>query len=109
MVPTVQPEDFSQACAFHKVLDDVQLITYMEFQKNCNDRMQRYKQKILKMPPTWVLSPICDPKRFFFKNRALSLLYPYGAPHLHAKELEKTNERSLRYLKMDQGPTNGQG
>ena len=50
------------------------------------------------MPPKWVFSPICDPLRFFFKNRALSLLYPYGAL-TSCKKFEKTNERSPRYLK----------
>ena len=57
------------------------------------------------MPQKWGFSPICDPPRFFFKNRALSLLYPYGAL-TSCKKLEKTNERSLRYLKTD-GRTNG--
>ena len=40
------------------------------------------------------------PPMIFFKNRALSLLYPYGAL-TSCKKLEKTNERSLRYLKTD--------
>ena len=51
--------------------------------------MQRYGQKTSKIPP-----------RFFFKNRALSLLYPYGTTS--CKKLEKNNERSQRYLKTDQ-------
>ena len=41
--------------------------------------MQGYGQKTSKIPQKWGLSPICEPQRFFFKNRALSLLYPYGA------------------------------
>ena len=45
-------------------------------------------------------SPICDPPRFFFKNRAQSLLYPYGAL-TSCKVSEKTNERFLRYLKTE--------
>ena len=64
------------------------------------------------MPQKWGFSPICDPPRFFFKNRALSLLYPYGAL-TSCKKLEKSLERSLRYLKTDygrtDGRTNGQG
>ena len=52
------------------------------------------------MPQKWGFSPICDPPRFFFKNRALSLLYPYGAL-TSRKKLEKTNERSLRHSKAD--------
>ena len=55
------------------------------------------------MPQKWGFSPICDPPRFFFKNRALSLLYPYGAL-TSCKKLEKSLERSLRYLKTDHGP-----
>ena len=43
------------------------------------------------------------PPGFFFKNRALSLLYPYGAL-TSCKKLEKSLERSLRYSKTD-GPT----
>ena len=41
--------------------------------------MQRYGQKTSKIPPKWGFFPIRDPPRFFFKNRALSLLYPHGA------------------------------
>ena len=62
----------------------------------------RYGQKTSKMPQKWGFSPICDPPRFFFKNRALSLLYPYGAL-TSCKKLEKSLERSLRYLKTDYG------
>ena len=45
----------------------------------------------------------------FFKNRALSLLYPYDAL-TSRKKLEKNNGQSLRYLKTDgrtDGRTNG--
>ena len=62
--------------------------------------MQEYGQKTSKMPQKWGFSPICDPK-----NRALSLLCPYGAL-TSCKKLEKTNEQSLRYLKTD-GHTDG--
>ena len=62
--------------------------------------MKKYGQKISKIPPKWGFSAMCGPPRFFFKNRALSLLYPYGAL-TSCKNLEKTNEQSLRYLKTD--------
>ena len=62
--------------------------------------MQRYGQKSSKIPRKWSFSQICDPPKIFFKNRALSLLYPYGAL-TSCKKLEKTNQRSLRYLKTD--------
>ena len=59
----------------------------------------RDMDKNIKNAPKMGVSPICDhPKDFFFKNRALSLLYPYGAL-TSCKKLEKSNERALRYLK----------
>ena len=57
------------------------------------------------MAQKWGFSPICYSHNFFFKNRALSLLYPYGAL-TSCKKLEETNEGSLRYLKTD-GRTDG--
>ena len=71
-----------------------------EISENLNKWMQRCRAKTSKMPLKWGFSPICDLPRFFFKNRALSLLYPYGAL-TSCKKLEKTNEHSLRYLKTD--------
>ena len=41
--------------------------------------MQSYGQKTSKMPQKWGFPPFVTPQDFFFKNRALSLLYPYGA------------------------------
>ena len=63
--------------------------------------------KNIKMTQKCEFSPICDPPRFFFKNRALSLLYPYGALTSY-KKLEKSLERSMRYLETD-GLTDGHG
>ena len=68
--------------------------------------MQRYGQKTSKMPQKWGTPTFVTPK-IFFKNRALSLLYPYGSL-TSCKKLEKTNEQSLSYLKTDTH-TNGQG
>ena len=56
--------------------------------------------------PKMGFSPICDPPRFFFRNRALSLLYPYGTL-TSCKKLGKSNEQSLRYLKTDGRTTDG--
>ena len=109
LVPTIQPEpDFSWTCRFCQMLDNVELIMYMKFQKllmtGCRDM-----DKNIKNTPKVGFFPICDSRRFFFKNRALSLLYPYGTL-TSCKKLEKTNERSLRYLKTDHGRTDqGQG
>ena len=79
LIPIIQREaDFSQARSFPKVLDKVELVTYMEFQKNsmtgCRDI-----GKNIKMPPQNVFSPFCDPQSFFVNNWSLSVLYPYGA------------------------------
>ena len=59
-----------------------------------------WTKNIKNAPKMGVFPHFCDPPRFFFKNRALSLLYPYGALTL-CKKLEKNNEQSLRYLKID--------
>ena len=50
--------------------------------------------------------PHLRPPKIFFKNWALSLLYPYGAI-TSCKKLEKNNEQSLRYLKTDHGHMGG--
>ena len=55
-------------------------------------------KKHQKCPINGVFPPLCDPPRFFFKNLALSLLYPYDAL-TSLKKLEKTDGWSLRYLK----------
>ena len=78
------------------MLDSVELIMYMKFQKilmtGCRD-MDKKHQKC----PKNGFSPFVIPK-FFFKNRALSLLYPYGVL-TSCKKLEKTNEQSLEIFK----------
>ena len=81
----------------------------MKFQKLLMTGCRDMDKKTSKIPQKWGFSPICDPPRFFFKNRALSFLYPYGALTA-CKKLEKNNERTLRYLKTDgrtDGPTDG--
>ena len=79
------------------MLDNVELIMYMKFQKllmtGCRDM-----DKKIKITPKMGFFPYLWPPKIFFKNRALSLLYPYGTL-TSCKKLDKTNERSLRYLK----------
>lgn len=58
--------------------------------------------KNIKNTPKRGVFPHLRPPKNFFKNRALSLLYPYGALS-SCKKLEKSLEQSLRYLKTD-GP-----
>ena len=57
--------------------------------------MQSYGQK------TTLVTP-----QDFFKNRALSLLYPYIVL-TSCKKLEKTNRQSLRYLEPEQRTDQG--
>ena len=64
-------------------------------------------KKHQKCPKKGGFPPFATPHDLFFKNRALSLLCPYGALTL-CKKIEKTNEQSLRYLKTDT-QTGGQG
>ena len=80
----------------------------MIFQKLLMTGCRDMDKKNIKNTSQICFSLICDPPRFFFKNRALSLLYPYGAL-TSCKKFEKNNEQSLRYLKTDHGRTNGQG
>ena len=66
---------------------------YVKFQKILMTRCRDMDKKHQKCP----------------KNRALSLLYPYGALTI-CKKLENTRELSLRYLKTDtHTDTHGQG
>ena len=67
----------------------------------CRDMYKNHQ----KCPHKWDFPPICDPPIFFFKNRALSLLYPYGAK-TSCKKLERFSEQFPRYLKTN-GGTNG--
>ena len=83
------------------MLDNVELIMYKEFQK----LLMNGCRENIKNAPKMGVSPISDTPRFLFKNRALSLLYPYGSLN-SCKKLEKTNDQSLRYLKTD-GHTHG--
>ena len=59
----------------------------------CRDMDKKHQ----KCPQNGGFPPFATPE-IFFKNRALSLLYPYGVL-ISCKKLEKTNERSLRYSK----------
>ena len=65
--------------------------------------MTRCRDMDKKMPQKWGFTPICDPQRFFFRNRALSLLYTYGA-------LTSCKKQSPRHKKTNRPQTtNGQG
>ena len=103
LVPTIQPlPDFSWTCGFREVLEFNPQHDY-EISENFNDLMPKYGKKYKNAPKMWAF-PHSWPPRFFFKIRALSLLYHYGAL-TSCKRLEKTNKRSLR--KTDQWTDKG--
>ena len=89
------------------MLDNVKLIVYMKFQKMLMTGCRDMDKKHQKCPQNGVFPPFVTPQDFFFKNRALSLLYPYGAL-TSCTNLKKTNGQSLRYLKIEQRTTDGQ-
>ena len=108
LVPTIQLElDFSWTCGFRWMLDNVKLIMYMKFQKilmtGCRD-MDKKHQKC----PKNVFSPFVTPQYFFFKNRALSLLYPYGALN-SCKKIRKKQWTVSEIFKDWPPTTDGQG
>ena len=73
---------------------------HMKFQKLLMTGWRDMDKKHKTYPQNGGFPPFVSPTDFFFKNRALSLLYPYGALTL-CKKLEKTNEQSPKYLKTD--------
>ena len=87
------------------MLDNVELIMYMKFQRllitGCRDMDKNIKN-------AWKMGIF----PLFCKNRALSLLYPYSAL-TSCKKLEKTNEQSNEQIfkdgPMDRPRTDGQG
>ena len=85
------------------MLDNVELIMYMKFQKilmtGCRDMDEKHQKC-----PNMGFFPHLLPHKIFFNNQALSFLYPYDAL-TSCKKLEKTNERSLEI----DGPTEAQG
>ena len=83
------------------MLDNVELIMYMKFQKDLMTGCRDMDKKHQKYPQNGIF-PLFETLTFFFKNRALSLLHPYGIL-TSCKKLGKTNEQYLRYLKKD-GP-----
>ena len=79
LVTTVQPKpEFSRTCGFRKVLGINEDCSNAKFSSKFLEPFLRYGKKTSKMPQKWGFSPNCDPPRFFFKNRALSLLSRYG-------------------------------
>ena len=60
------------------MLDNVKLIMYVKFQKILMNGCRDMDKKHQKYPKNGGFPPFVTPLDFF-KNRALSLLYPYGA------------------------------
>ena len=61
------------------MLDNVELIMYMKFQKLLMTGCRDMDKKHQKYPQNGGFPPFVTPQEFFFKNRAPSLLYPYVA------------------------------
>ena len=57
------------------------------------------------MPPNWDFSPFANPKDFFSKSGSVTFVSLWC--HNFMQKLEKSNRRSLRYLKTTHGRTNG--
>ena len=79
------------------MLDNVELITYMKFQKILMTGCRDMDKKHQKCPQNGVFPQFVTPK-IFYKNRALSLLYLYGAKS-SCKKTYSTNELSLKIFK----------
>ena len=93
------------------MLDNIELIMYMKFQKILMTGCRDMDKKHQKCPKNGGFPPFVTPQDLLFKNRAVSLLCSYGAL-TSCKKFEKINERSSRYLKTDRrtdGQTEGQG
>ena len=78
---------------------------YMKFQKILMTGWRDMDKKHQKWPKNEGFPPFATPQDFFFKNRALSLLYPYGAL-TSCRKLEKSLERSLEIFE-DRRTTDG--
>ena len=77
------------------MLDNVELITCMKFQKLLMTGCRDMDKKHQKYPKNGVFPPFVTPQDLFFKNRALSLLYTYGALNSSKKDRKKLMD-SLR-------------
>ena len=57
------------------------------------------------MPPNWDFPPFANPKDFFSKSGSVTFVSLWC--HNFMQKLEKSNRKSLRYLKTTHGRTNG--
>ena len=107
LVPTIQPEpDFSWTCGFRQMLDNVELIMYIKFQKLLMTGCRDMDKKHQKYPQNGGFPPFVTPQDFFSKI-GLCHFCTFMVDLTSCKKLEKTDGRSLSYLKTDR-PTNGQ-
>ena len=81
------------------MLDNVELITCMKFQKLLMTGCRDMDKKHQKCPENGGFPPFLTPQVFFQKSGSVTL-YPYGTL-TSCKKIEKTNELSLRYLNID--------
>ena len=85
LVPTIQSEQrFSWTCGFHWLLDNVELIMYMKFQKLLLLDAEIWTKDISNAQK-WEFSLICDPQDFFFQKSGSVTFVPLGCPNFMQK------------------------
>ena len=104
LVPTTQPEpDFSCTYVFHELLDNVKLIISQKMlMTGCRDMGKKLENC------QFGFSPNLRPRTFFFKNQALSIMYPYGVLTSCKKIKKKLLDRFWHIYRLTYRPTDGQ-
>ena len=85
------------------MLDNVELLMHIKFQKLLMTGCRDMEKKHQKYPQNGGPPPFVTPEIFFQKSGSVSFV-PLWCPNF-MKKIEKTNERSLGYLKTDHGRT----
>ena len=88
-------QDFSQTCGFLKVLDNVELITYMKFQKILITGCIDMGKNCIKNAPKMFFFHLRPPKISFLQNSRSVTFIPLWYPKVMQK-IRKTNELSLK-------------
>ena len=81
------------------MLDNVELVMYVKFQKLLMTGCRDMDKKPQKCPQNGFFPPFVTPPRFFQISGSVTFV-PLWCPNFMQK-IRKNNKRSLRYLKMD--------
>ena len=87
------------------MLDYVELLVYMKFQKIRKELDAEIWTKNQICPQIGIFSPFANPKDFFSMSGSVTFVSLWC--HNFMQKLEKSNRRSLRYLKTTHGRTHG--